>query len=198
VVSTQDESVFRNPLDSFTDRERILTRFDQLLQGSQVSEFHLLAVKGNSGTGKTFLIEYLSQRICPQAGWQTGLFAFAQSFPDFRSILDGLEDALKKCVPRQSLKQYRDQREEYKRRFDEYRATITVNHVVEVKDSSSASHIQMNTQVNAELRRREMQLRAELTRALLELAEECEHPLCLFIDGYERLVETDPELVGWL
>ena len=69
---------------------------------------------------------------------------------------------------------------------------------MEATDASSISNIQVQAQVNAELRRREAQLRAELTGALLELAEECEHPLCLFIDGYERLVETDPELVGWL
>ncbi len=193
-----DESILRNLLDSFTDRERILAHFHQLLHSTQAGEFHLLAVKGNSGTGKTFLIEYLSKRICPQMGWQTGVLAFAQSFPDFRSILDGLEEALKRCVSRQSLKQYRVQREEYNRHFDEYRATITVNQHIEARDSSSVSHIQMNAHVNAELRRRELQLRAELTRALLELAEECEHPLGLFIDGYERLAETDPELVGWL
>ncbi len=197
-VGTPNESILRNPLDSFTDRERILAHFHQLLHSTQTGEFHLLAVKGNSGTGKTFLIEYLSKRTCPQEGWQTGVLAFAQSFPDFRSILDGLEEALKKCVPRQSLKQYRTQREKYNDRFDEYRATITVNQHVEARDSSSISHIQMDAHVNAELRRRELQLRAELTRALLELTEECENPLCLFIDGYERLAETDLELVGWL
>ena len=197
-MGTPTEGIFSNPLDSFTDRERILWQFRNLLRSAQTGEFHLLAVKGHSGTGKTFLIEYLSKRLCPQAGWQTGVLAFAHSFPDFRSILDGVEDALKGGVPRQSLKLYRTQREEYKRRFDEYRASITVNQHIEARESSSVSHIQMQTQVNAELCRREVQLRAELTRALLELAEECEHPLCLFIDGYERLVETDPELVGWL
>src|SRR6266516_366611 len=115
----QNESVFRDPLESFTDREGILAHFDHLLRSAQTGEFHLLAVKGHSGTGKTFLIEYLSKRLCPQAGWQTGVLAFAHSFPDFRSILDGLEDALNECVPRQSLLRYRRQREEYKRRFDE-------------------------------------------------------------------------------
>ena len=197
-TDTPAESSFRNPLDSFTDREPILAHVHHLLRSAQTGEFHLLAIKGHSGTGKTFLIEYLSRRLCPQAGWQTGVLAFAHSFPDFRSILEGLEDALKGCVPRQSLKEYRTQREDYKRRFDEYRATIVVTQHVEAKDASSISHIQMYAQVDAELRRREAQLRAELTRALLELAEACEHPLCLFIDGYERLVETDPELVGWL
>jgi hypothetical protein len=197
VTDTHGEKIARH-LDSFTDRERILTRFDRLLHESQAGEFYLLAVKGNSGTGKTFLIEYLSKRICPPAGWQTGVLAFTQSFPDFRPILTGIEDALKGCVPRQSLTQYRAQREEYARRFDEYRATIIVKQDVGATDSSSIANIQMNTHINAELRRRELQLRAETTRALLELAEECAHPLCLFIDGYERLVETDPELVGWL
>jgi tetratricopeptide (TPR) repeat protein len=197
-TGTQVEGSFRNPLDSFTDREQILAHFRHLLHSAQTGEFHLLAVKGHSGTGKTFLIEYLSKRLCPQAGWQTGVLAFVQSFPDFRSILEGLEDALKGGVPRQSLMLYRKQREDYKRRFDEYRATIVVNQTVQATDASSVSHIQMHAQVNAELRRREAQLRAELTGALLELAEECAHPLCLFIDGYERLVETDSELLGWL
>jgi len=40
-----------------------------------------------------------------------------------------------------------------------------------------------------------IELVAELTRALLELAEESQPPLCLFIDGYERLTSTDTELV---
>jgi tetratricopeptide (TPR) repeat protein len=69
---------------------------------------------------------------------------------------------------------------------------------VEAREQSHISDIQQNVQINAELRKRELQLRAELTRALLELAEESQHPLCLFIDGYERLAEMEPELVGWL
>ncbi len=191
------ESILRDPLDSFTDRKRILAQFTQLLGSVQAGDFRLLAIKGNSGTGKTFLIEYLSKRVCPPAGWHTGTFVFAESFPDFRTILDGLEDALKRCVPRESLKSYRIQREKYKQSFDEYRATITINQQIDAKEAASVSQSQMSASVNAELRRRELQLRAELTRALLELAEECEHPLCLFIDGYERLIETDPELTGW-
>ena len=188
----------RNLLDSFTDRERILAKFTHLLGSTQAGEFRLLAIKGNSGTGKTFLIEYLSKRVCPPAGWQTGVLAFAQSFPDFRTILDGLEDAFKQCVPRESLKSYRTQRDAYKHSFDEYRVSITINQHVDAQEASSVSQTQMSASVNAELRRRELQLRAELTRALLELAEECESPLCLLLDGYERLAETDPELASWL
>src|SRR5579864_8477866 len=101
-TGTSVESSFRNPLDSFTDRERILAQFRYLLHSAQAGEFHLLAVKGHSGTGKTFLIEYLSKRLCPQAGWQTGVLTFVHSFPDFRSILEELEDALKGSVPRKS------------------------------------------------------------------------------------------------
>jgi ABC-type phosphonate transport system ATPase subunit len=87
-TDTPIDGKFSNPLDSFTDRERILTHVRHLLHSAQTGEFQLLAVKGNSGTGKTFLIEYLSKRLCPQEGWQTGVLTFAQSFPDFRSILE--------------------------------------------------------------------------------------------------------------
>ncbi len=54
--------------------------------------------------------------------------------------------------------------------------------------------------VAANLHKRELHLRAFWSRALLELAEESERPLCIFIDGYERLVESDPtsSLVGWM
>jgi len=185
-------------LDSFTDREPILAQFERLLHSAQPGQFQLLAVKGNSGTGKTFLIEYLGRRVCPPAGWQIEQLAFAESMPDFRPILDSLEDALKDCVPRSSLQQYRGKREVYIHSFDDYRTTITIDLKVEAREYSHISDINQNVQVNAELRRRELQLRTELTRALLELAEESQRPLCLFIDGYERLVETDPELVGWL
>src|SRR5690349_20926321 len=107
VTDASSERLPRHRLDSFTDRKGVLTHFQQLLRSAQAGEVHLLSIKGNSGAGKTFLIEYLTKRICPQAGWQTGVLAFAHSVPDFRFILDGLEDALKGCVPRQSLKQYR-------------------------------------------------------------------------------------------
>ena len=185
-------------LASFTDREAILSQFAQCLQSTRPGQFRLLAIKGNSGTGKTFLIDYLSQRICPTAGWQVGHLTFAQSTPDFRPVLEDLEGALKGCVPTSRLQQYREQREAYKRRFDEYRAQITISQKVEAREHSRISDIQQSVQVNTELRRRELQLRAELTRGQLELAEASQHPLCLFIDGYERLAETDSELVGWL
>lgn len=84
----------------------------------------MLAIKGNSGTGKTFLISYLTRRVYPRLNWRSGQLSFAQSTPSFRSILVGLEDALKGCVPRESLKRYREKRDEYNRRFDEYRASI--------------------------------------------------------------------------
>jgi len=78
---------YHNPLDTFTDREEILGLFQRALHSAQSGQLHLLAVKGNSGTGKTFLISYLIHRICPQFHWQSGLISFAQSRPDFRTIL---------------------------------------------------------------------------------------------------------------
>jgi tetratricopeptide (TPR) repeat protein len=199
-VSAHDniDNVYRDPLDSFTDREQMVTLFEQFLASVQPGKTRFLAVKGNSGTGKTFLIEYLSQRVCPSRGWQTGQLTFAQAIPDFRSILKDLEDALKGCVPSESLKQYRTNRDAYNKSFDDYRNAVTINQAVEVKENSIALNITQSTQIIIRLRERERQLRSELTHALLELAEECQRPLCLFIDGYERLVELDRELVGWL
>src|SRR5204862_424456 len=137
-----------------------------------------LAIRGNSGTGKTFLISYLTTHICPNLGWKSGQLSFAQSLPDFRAILAGLEAGFKGCVPHQSLQKYRDKRDEYNRSFDEYRATITIQQSVEAKDRSFASSINQNIQVDAQLRERELQLRAELTRILVELSEDSGYPLC--------------------
>jgi hypothetical protein len=159
----QMEQIYHDPLDSFTDREQIVHLFEQFLHVAQPGQLRLLAIKGNSGTGKTFLISYLTTLVCPGLGWKTGQLSFAQSLPDFRAILAGLEAALKGCVPHQSLKQYRDKRDEYHRSFDEYRATITIHQSVEANDQSSiVSSINQSVQVNAQLRERELHLRAEL------------------------------------
>ncbi len=115
------ENDYQNPLDTFTDREDILAVFQQTLRSARTGRLHLLAIKGNSGTGKTFLISYLLERVCPLLPWQAGAMRFAQSIPDFRTILLGLEQVLKGCVPLASLKRYRTARDEYNRRFDEYK-----------------------------------------------------------------------------
>src|SRR5258708_8178306 len=101
-------------------------------------------------------------------------------------------------MPRENLKQYRTRRNDFNRSFDEYRATIIISQSIEAKEFASMSGINQNAHVNAELRRRELQLRAEWSRALIELEEEAQHPLCLFIDGYERFAETDLELTSWM
>ena len=189
-----------NPLDSFTDREDILTLFRRILRSAQAGHLHLVAIKGNSGTGKTFLISYLLERVCPLFPWQAGAMSFAQSTPDFRTILLGLEHALKGGVPPPSLNRFRAERNEYNRHFDEYKAAITIGTIqqhLESRDQSSISNSSQSIQINTQLHERELHLRSELTRALLELAEESEHPLCLFVDGYERLTEAAPELIGW-
>src|SRR5437667_3692755 len=78
------------------------------------------------------------------------------------------------------------------------RTTITINQSVEAKEYASISDTNQIAHVDAELRRRELQLRSEWGRALIELGEEITSPLCLFIDGYERLAEVGSELLGWL
>ena len=96
------ETTYRDPLDSFTDREETLTLFEQFLDVAQPGQISFLALKGNSGIGKTFLISYLTRHVCPKKGWQTGQISFSQtSVPEFRAILAGIEDGLKGCVPRE-------------------------------------------------------------------------------------------------
>src|SRR5579871_6541525 len=100
-VSAHDTiaDAYRDPLDSFTDREQIITLFEQLLSSAQAGKLRFLAVKGNSGTGKTFLISFLMKNVCPRYTWQAGLLSVARSAePDFRSLLAKVEDALKGCV----------------------------------------------------------------------------------------------------
>jgi len=196
------ENDYRNPLDAFTDREAILALFEQTLRSARAGQLHLLAVKGNSGTGKTFLVSYLTERVCPRFQWQCGQMRFAQSVPDFRTILLGLEDALKGGVPSARLEHYRAARDEYIRRFDEYKTAINIGsiqqHMVASGEQSSIATSPQSIQINTQLHERELHLRSELTRALLELAEAVQQSLCLFIDGYERLTALDSELVGWL
>ncbi|MGH2495931.1 MAG: tetratricopeptide repeat protein, partial [Ktedonobacteraceae bacterium] len=196
------DDAYRDPLDSFTDREQIVTLFEQFLSFARPGNLRYLAVKGNSGTGKTFLISFLMKYLCPKHAWHAGLLSVTRSGAvDFRSFVAGLEDTLKGCVPLHSLKQYCIKRDDFYRRFDEYCSSVTVGHVEQSVSASNAalvSGISMNVQVTTELRRREVQLRSELTRALIELAEESARPLCLFIDNYEYLVGAESELNDWL
>jgi tetratricopeptide (TPR) repeat protein len=202
VIQPNDsDSTYHDPLERFTDRETVLALFEEFLQSAQRAHPRFLALKGNSGTGKTFLIAYMMKYICPQHGWKSGCVSFAHSgVADFRSLLAGVEDALRSNVPKENLKMYRIKRDDFLRRFDEYCSTITIGNVKQVlsaNSSSIVSGVSMNVQVTTELYRRERQLRAELTRALIELAEESEQPLCLFVDRYELLVDTDTEILNW-
>src|SRR5579859_5450617 len=125
--------VYDDSLDSFTGRELIVHVFEHILRSTQPGRFRVFAIKGDSGAGKTFLISYLSKRICPKFGWEAGQISFTQSrVPGFRAIVAALESALEGCVPRESLKQYCDKRDEYNRRFDEYRDSITIHQSVQI------------------------------------------------------------------
>jgi tetratricopeptide (TPR) repeat protein len=121
--------------------------------------------------------------------------------PHFQSILTALENAFTGCVSHDNLEQYRAQRDEYNRRFDEYKAAISIGSIqltMEASDQSSISASSQSIQINAQLHKRELQLRKELAGALIELSKGRDVPLFLFIDGYERLVETNLELANWL
>ena len=118
------DPLYHDPLDSFTDREQLIQLVEHCLRAAQAGRLRLLAVTGNSGTGKTFLISYLTTHVCPALSWPSGQLSFAQSRLDFRAIVAGLEAALKGCVPRASLNQYRAKRDDYHLRFDDYRAKL--------------------------------------------------------------------------
>jgi tetratricopeptide (TPR) repeat protein len=187
-----------DPLDAFVGREQIIALFNQHLQLAKPKRFRLLAIRGNSGTGKTFLMQYLIERVCPTHHWQTGQLNFAQAKSDFRFILTGLEDAFATCVSQKQLKYFRTRRDEYIRLFDEYRTFISVAQHVEAKEYASLSNISETVQINTDLHKRERHLRAEWSRALIELAEKSRCPLCLFIDDYVPPTEADDELDSWL
>ncbi len=187
-----------NRLKSFTDREEVITNFVELLNSAQCGQFYLLAIKGNSGTGKTFLIEYLSRHICPKINWHSGQFSLAQSAFDFRSFFGGLETALKDCVPNAKFKEYCNKRDEYNRSFSEYRASINVYQSANAEENSSISNNSFEATINIQLRDRERQLFSEWSRALIKLAEGCEKPLCLFADNYLSSLETSDKHYTWL
>ena len=191
------DTVLRDPLECFTDREEILAQFEQFLRLAQPRRFGLFSVKGISGTGKTFLIEYLTYHTCPSLGWQVGNMNFAPLPSSFRSVLAALEDALRECVSAQHFERYSSQRDQYNQSFNTYRASIYLSSHVEAKESSSLSGITLNTSVNTELRERERQLQAEWSRALIDLSRKSQHALCLFVDGYSPPPDTDPEYDRW-
>src|SRR6266700_3213748 len=123
----------------------------------------------------TPIIDQLKKCGCSDSG----RVSFTQTTPDFRSMLTALEDAIKGCVQHQHLRQYRVKRDEYIRRFDEYRASISVNQSVYAYDQSIVSNVSQNTQIGTHFRERELHLRAEWSRALIELSEESTQPLSL-------------------
>src|SRR6266568_1347549 len=194
------ESYFQDPLDSFTNRESILEEFTLWLAVPEGGNY-LLAVKGNSGAGKTFLINYLSQRLCLSLTphWCMGHLAFTQgSDPTFSTILTALESALAGCTPSQPFQQYCTKRDKCISSFDEYRNAIFINVEMRADNAATLCGNMTRIQVDAQLHERELHLRSELSSALVELASSREHPLCLFIDSYERLSEASPDLIAWL
>src|SRR5581483_5748093 len=118
--STYSDDISRDPLDTFTDREQILNRFKQLLHTAQRKHLSILAVKGNSGAGKTSLIHYMRVRLCIPFHWQTVSLSFAERLPDFRLLLSRLEDALKEWVQPKEIAQYSLKKRDYEQQYNEY------------------------------------------------------------------------------
>jgi len=56
------DTAFRGPLEDFTDRQTVLKMFRRYLCSPHGNDY-LLVIEGNGGTGKTFLISYLTKRV---------------------------------------------------------------------------------------------------------------------------------------
>lgn len=196
MVTQTNTQASSDPFDSFIGRESILERFEKLLRSAMPNRLRLLTIKGNSGTGKTTLIGYLSERVCPRLDWQSGTIIFEKSVPTFRYILNSLEDALKKCVSSDALKEYRTKREKCIESYNQS-GYITINQNLSAQDHSAINTISQDVKVDLSEHERELQHRSNLTNLLVELAEQCEQPLSLFVDSYQRLQESSAELIDW-
>jgi len=188
--STNDTK-FLDPLTYFTDREEIVRTFKDFLRSASTSPL-LLAIMGNSGTGKTFLTSYLIRSVCPKT-WDSGRISFAfPEEPDFQSILNALEEVLIGCVPEPSTQDYLLKKVECYNKYG-VPINVTINQFVGAKGGSEVSDVNQNVRIEVLNR-----LRDDLSDALVALSKHRERPLCLFIDGYERLAEINLELVKWL
>jgi len=190
-----------DPLEYFTDREELLSAFRTMLASAKAKRFELLAVKGNSGAGKSFLLRYLCERVCPGLGWMPVSITFSPyGVPSFRSILDQLEDTLCRSpfLPRDAIEAYRARRDQHVRTFDEYRTTVAVNQNMSAISGGSIDGTGQSVEISNQLHDRERHLRSELLRALSELCDVVTQPVCILVDGYERLAEADSELTAWL
>src|SRR5581483_10014877 len=193
------QDAFHNPLDDFTDREIVLQLFDQYLDTPSDNPY-ILAIKGISGIGKTFLISYLIKRICPllEKRWYVSRLAFSPaSEPDFQVILASIGSLLQECVPADKFQEYLTKCEGYIHHFDEYRVSNTVHVDVKADNQSLIFGISPKVHIDAQLQDRRIHLRNEMGNALIELSKARLYPLCLFIDGYERLQDAAPELTAW-
>ncbi|HZR39676.1 MAG TPA: tetratricopeptide repeat protein [Ktedonobacteraceae bacterium] len=182
-------------LENFIGREQIIDSFKHSLRSAQSEQLRIFAVKGNSGTGKTELIGYLAKYLnkpdCPDAGWKTGYLMSSETL-DFLSILTMLAGVLEKLVPPQSFSRYQKKYNDHQRSFDQFKPDVQQTMIAHshARIDGASQHIELGTV----LIKREEILRGELSKALNELAKDCEHPLCLFIDNYEQLAKKNQDL----
>lgn len=189
------EHILRVPLDAFIGRDATLALVKQALSEAQPGQLHLLTVKGSSGSGKTALLSYVADYICPQLQWRPVPIRFAQGRPDFSTLLLQLEIALEALVQRTDFSTYRAQKYEIHQRYQKNR--------LELVNKRRHPHVQGGPQMRSDelhftLWAEVQQLRASLCRVLCQLAQQNTAPLCLLLDDYDHLLETEGELIGWL
>src|SRR5260221_11727122 len=103
---SQDHTI-PNPLNDYIPPTALLEDFQQCLGSAQAGQLSLFSVRGHEGSGKTMLLSYLAEHVCPHYQWQPVHIHCEQSGFHFRTILAALDEALESHVPSQYLLQYR-------------------------------------------------------------------------------------------
>lgn len=187
---SQDHTI-PNPLNDYIPPTALLEDFQHCLGTAQAGQLSLFSVRGHEGSGKTVLLSYLAEHVCPHYQWQPVHIHCGQSGFHFRTILAALDEALESHVPSQSLLQYRAALEPLLPRYQQRRAELTRQ-----KMDTTMPLANKNT-IDFRLWMEGFQLRVAQRFPQCELAMTSRTPLCFLIDDYEFMAQTDLELVGW-
>src|SRR5260221_13842899 len=66
---SQDHTI-PNPLNDYMTPTALLEDFQQCLGSAQAGQLSLFSVRRHGGSGKTMLLSYLAEHVCPHYQWQ--------------------------------------------------------------------------------------------------------------------------------
>lgn len=187
---SQDHTI-PNPLNDYIPPTALLEDFQQCLGSAQAGQLSLFSVRGHEGSGKTVLLSYLAEHVCPHYQWQPVHIHCGQSGFHFRTILAALDEALESHVPSQSLLQYRAALEPLLPGYQQRRAELARQKMDTATPQANKNTIDFRLWMEA------VQLRVAQRVPQCDLAMTSRTPLCFLIDDYEFMAQTDLELVGW-